>query len=121
VKTHGISMFFLTKGVFAKYWLLIVKMYAENSRSNAILKNLNFLCDVEFIIGILCIFSMLECVHALIKIAKSKDVFMCDFVEFVKLAQHELYWFYCDLYAKYENLAFDEFNSIQTLTNIPFL
>jgi hypothetical protein len=29
-----------------------------------------------------------ECVHALIKIAQNKDnVFMCDFLEFVKLAQ----------------------------------
>ncbi len=31
---------------------------------------------------------------------------------FVKLAQHELYQFYCDFYAKYEDLTFDEFNSI---------
>jgi hypothetical protein len=46
---------------------------------------------------------------------------MCDFVEFVKLAQQKLYQFLYDPYAKYENLAFDEFNSIQVLTNIPFL
>ncbi len=64
---------------------------------------------------------MLECVHTLIKIAQNKDVFMCDFVEFVKLAQQKLYQFLYDPYAKYENLAFDEFNSIQVLTNIPFL
>jgi hypothetical protein len=114
-------MFFLTKGVFAKYWLLIVKMYTKNSKRNAALKNLNFLSNVEFIFRLPCIFSMLECVHTLIKIAQNKDVFMCDFVEFVKLAQQKLYRFLYDPYAKYENLAFDEFNSIQVLTNIPFL
>jgi hypothetical protein len=62
-------------------------MYAENSKSNATLKNLNFLCDVELILELPCIFLMLECVHGLIKIAQNKDVFKCDFVEFVKLAQ----------------------------------
>jgi hypothetical protein len=91
VKTRGISMFFLTKGVFAKYWLLIVKMYTKNSRSNVALKNLNFLFDVELILGLPCILLMLECVHALMKIAQNKDVFMCNFVEFIKLAQQELY------------------------------
>ncbi len=51
------------------------------------------------------------------KIAQNKDVFMCNFVESIKLAQLELYWFYCDPYAKYEDSTFDEFNSIQVLTN----
>jgi hypothetical protein len=92
-------------------------MHVKSSKSDAALKNLNSLCDVELILGLPCILLMLECVHALIKIAQNKDVFMCDFVEFVKLAQHELYQLYCGPYAKYEDLTFDEFNSIQALTN----
>ncbi len=39
-------------------------------------------------------------------------MFMSDFLDFVKLAQQELYQFYYDPYAKYEDLTFDEFNSI---------
>jgi hypothetical protein len=96
-------------------------MYTKNSRSNVALRNLNCLCDVELVLGLPCILLMFECVHALIKIAQNKDVFMCNFVEFVKLTQQELYRFYYDPYAKYEDLTFDEFNSIQVLTNIPFL
>ncbi len=46
---------------------------------------------------------------------------MCDFVKSIKLAQQELYQLYCDFYAEYEDLAFDEFNSIQALLVIPFL
>jgi hypothetical protein len=45
---------------------------------------------------------------------------MCDFVEFVKLAQLDLYRLYYNLYAKYEDPTFDEFNSIQALTNHTF-
>jgi hypothetical protein len=70
---------------------LIVKMHVKSSKNDVALKNLNSLCDVEFILGLPCILLMLECVHTLIKIAQNKDVFMCDFVESIKLAQHELY------------------------------
>ncbi len=45
-------------------------------------------------------------------ITQGKDVFVCDFVNFVKLVQHELYKPYCDPYAKFEDLAFDDFNFI---------
>jgi hypothetical protein len=30
---------------------------------------------------------------------------------------YELYWLYCDPYAKFEDPAFDKFNAIETLTN----
>jgi hypothetical protein len=74
---------------------------------------MNSLCDLELIVGLPYILPMLECVHALIKTAHNKDnVSMCNFLEFVKLAQQELFQFYCDPYAKYEDSAFDEFNSI---------
>jgi hypothetical protein len=41
-------------------------------------------------------FPLLGCVHTLIKIAQAQDVFVCDFVDVVNLAQHELYRLYCD-------------------------
>ncbi len=36
---------------------------------------------------------------------------------FVKLARIELYTFYCDPYAKFEDSTFDNFHSIEALTN----
>jgi hypothetical protein len=42
--------------------------------------------DVEVILGMPCILPMLECVHASIKVAKGWDVFVCDFVEAMKMA-----------------------------------
>ncbi len=92
-------------------------MHVESSKSDAFLKNLNSLCDVEFILKLPCILLMFEYVHALIKIAQRKDVFMCNFVESIKLARRKLYRLYCNPYAKYEDSAFDEFNSIKALTN----
>jgi hypothetical protein len=53
----------------------------------------------------------------LIKITQGKDVLVCDFVNFVKLVQHELYKPYCDPYAKFEDLTFDDFNFIEFFTS----
>ncbi len=46
------------------------KMHARSTKSEVnALKNLNSLCDVKFILGLLCIFLLLEYVHMLIKFA----------------------------------------------------
>jgi hypothetical protein len=42
---------------------------------------------------------------------------MCTFVESVKLTQHEFYKLYCDPYIFFNDLTFDDFNAIETLTN----
>jgi hypothetical protein len=81
------------------------------------LNNLNVMCDVEFILGLPCILPLLKCVHMLIKIAQDTNIFVCDFVEGVKLAQHKLYRLYCDPYIKFDDPTFDDFNAIEILTN----
>ncbi len=55
--------------------------------------------------------------HLLIKVTQKKDVFVFDFVDFVKVAQQKLYRFYHDLIVKYESPNFEDFNSIEVLTN----
>jgi len=47
-------------------------------------------------------------------------MFLCVFVESVKLTQHEFYKLYCDLYIFFNDLTFDDFNAIETLTNDAF-
>ncbi len=48
----------------------------------------------------------------LTKIAQHKNIFVCDFVNFVKLAQYELYRFNCNPYAKLKNSTFEYYNYI---------
>jgi len=75
------------------------------------------MCDVELILGLPCILPLLECVHMLIKIAQGRNAFVCDFVETIKLAQHEFYKLYCDPYTRFDDPTFNDFNAIETLTN----
>ncbi len=83
-----------------------MKMHAKNSRNDQALKNFNQMCDVEFILKLLCILPLFECVHMVIKITQGQDVFICDFVENFKFVQHKLYRLHCDPYMKFNDLTF---------------
>ncbi len=110
-------MFFPSKRIYFEYQPLIVKMHVKSPINDIASKNLNVLCDVELILGLPCLLPLLKCVHKLIKIAQDYDVFVCDIVEVVKLAQLELYGMYCYSFTKFEDVDFDDFNAIGNLTN----
>ncbi len=43
--------------------------------------------------------------------------FVYNFKDFVKLTQHEFYRFDCDLFSKFDNFSFDDFNDLEVLNN----
>jgi hypothetical protein len=91
VKTHYVSMLSPTKWVYLEFHPLMVKMHAKNQWNDVGWNNLNSLCDVEVILGLPCILLLVECVHPLIKATQNRDVFVCDLVEVMKVAQQEPY------------------------------
>jgi hypothetical protein len=95
-------------------------MHAKSSKSDATLKNLNSLCGVKPIFRLLQILLMLKCVHALMNIAQKKDAHLCVILWSLSNWFNNLAKLYCDVYAKYEDLAFDELNSIQALISHTF-
>jgi hypothetical protein len=80
-------MLYLAKLVYVGYPILIMKMHTKSLKSEVDLKNLNALCNVELILGLPCILPLLECVHTVIKVTQSINVFVCDFGESIKLTQ----------------------------------
>ncbi len=52
--------------MYTKYYPLIVKMHANSAKNEIALKNLNVLCDIEFILGFLYILPLLETFNAYI-------------------------------------------------------
>jgi hypothetical protein len=44
-------------------------------------------------------------------------VFVCDFVNAIKLTQHEMFIFYCDSFSKYEDPTCDNFNFLFIVSN----
>jgi len=56
-------------------------MHVKSAKSDGAGKNMSSLCDVEVILGLSYILPLFECVHALIKIAQNKNIFVCNFVD----------------------------------------
>jgi hypothetical protein len=109
IKTHRISMFKPLKQSLMEYKSLVIKMYMDASKSKHVRNNLDLLCDLELVLGLPCILPMLEVVHTLIKYAQRWDVFICEFLDIMKLAEVELYQLYVDPLCKYDDLAFNDF------------
>jgi hypothetical protein len=98
-----------------------MKMHAKNPKNDTTSKNLSVLCDVELILGLPCLLPLLECVHKFIKIVQGRDIFVCNLVEAIKLAQLELYKLYCHYFTKFEGATFNDLNAIGNLTNAKML
>jgi hypothetical protein len=85
VKIRWISMVFVVQQIMEQYWPLITKMYANVMKCNIATKNLSLFCDLELILGLHAILPLLDYMHALIKLAKSQHVFVCDFIDVLKV------------------------------------
>jgi len=81
VKTHWINMFNPAKQVMSMYMPLLAKM-AENGPSLLTTKvNYELLCDVNLLIFLACLLTMLETIHGLMKFSQKWDIFACDYVQ----------------------------------------
>ncbi len=84
VKTKWIAMLFLAKRVLVEYKTLVVKMHDDLHIVVVAKTNLQYICDIEVVMGLVYIMRLLELVHALIRFVHAHDTFMCDFVIVVK-------------------------------------
>jgi L-rhamnose mutarotase len=72
--------------------------------------------------SLICLLSLLEVVHALIKFAQGRDIFICDFVAVAKLCQADFYMMYSYRSSNYQHDHFQVFsnvveNSFATITH----
>jgi hypothetical protein len=107
VKTRWINMISCIKHIMEQYCALIANMHDDVLRNNIGIHNLSLFCDLELILGLHAIFPLLHCVHTLIKFVQSCDIFMCDFIDAMKIYQLEPHYSYNNIF-----IEFDELNSL---------
>jgi len=93
---------------------MIVKMHDDAFKNSIANENLNFLRDLELILGLHAILPLLDYVRTLIKFAQSHNMFICDVIDVVKIYQLK---FYNDPYNIFDDPTFDELNVFETFTN----
>jgi hypothetical protein len=117
VKTRWISMLSLAKRILAEYKTLVVKMHDDLHIVATTKTNLQYLCDIEVVMGLACIMLLLESIHVLIKFVQACDTFVFDFVIIVKMCCVELYIMYSNLEKKYGVKYFKAFLDLHENNN----
>jgi hypothetical protein len=78
-------MFNLTKMVMVMYKPLLAKMAKNNPLIMFAKVNFELLCDVNLLIFLSYLLSVLEIIHALIKFAQKRDALVCNYVVAIKI------------------------------------
>jgi hypothetical protein len=63
-------------------------------------------------LGSIASLPLLELVHTLIKYTQGKDVYICDFVETIKMCRAKLYELHIDPKCKLKDEAFNAFHNL---------
>ncbi len=71
------------KRMFIQYKTLVVHMINDLNHVAVAKTNLEYLCNIEVVVGLMCIMPMLEAIHALIKFVQAHDTFFYDFVTII--------------------------------------
>ncbi len=112
------------KKVRKYYKNLVAKMVGNNGIVEATKANVVNLCDVGTILGLPCVLPMLEFVDALMKFAQARDVFICDYKDYivvVKIFQVDLYKMYSDPTTSFQHENFPEFTNVVANTSCTWL
>jgi hypothetical protein len=75
----------LVKHVLSKYYTLLMKMALDAFTIPSTKSNFYLLTNVETLLGLNVVMSLLEVVHPLNKFAQLMDVFVCDFIVAMKI------------------------------------
>ncbi len=97
------------------------KIHVDVPKSNIANENLNLLYAQDFILELHVIILLLDFVHVLIKMRQFHDVFICHFIDAMKVCQLELYQCYVKPYTKFDNPTFDELHVLESFNNKNFL
>jgi hypothetical protein len=91
-----ISMRSPAKKIMSEYTTLMVKMGFDmtpihGQRLNVGAgDNFNMLVDIEVLLSLACFIPLLDAVHYLAKLSQAHDIFICDFMQAIKVCQDEL-------------------------------
>ena len=121
VETRWISMRSPAQRILSEYKVLVAKMGVDmpppvGHKGNAsAVGNFNALVDVEVLLSLACFVPMLNTVHCLIKLTQARDIFVCDFMQAIKVCQNELLRMFIEPSSAFQTVEFARYSEIINL------
>ena len=91
IETHWISMMSPTKRIVSEYMSLMVKMgltwlvLLDRSQMLGLGTIVDLLVDMKVLLSLACFIPLLDVVYYLIKLFQACDIFICDFMQAIKV------------------------------------
>ena len=115
METRWISMQSLAQRIMSEFRTLLVKMAIDMSGavggrpSTTTATNFDYLSDIEVLLSLSCFIPMLNVVYCLIKLSHARYIFICDFLQAVKLCQSDLARMFVDDSIAFQTLEFHRY------------
>jgi hypothetical protein len=94
-----------------------MKMALDAATTPPTQSNLSLFTDVETLLGLNAMMSLLKAIHSLIKFAQLKDVFVYDFIAIVKICEGDVYHMFYDSQFSFEGDVFIIFKALINTTH----
>jgi hypothetical protein len=113
--------------VLSEYKTLIVKMGLDMTPTSnhqvptGAKVNFDFLVDLEVLLSLCCIIPLLHAVNQFIKLSQARDVFICDFMEALKLCQQDLAQKYINPISAFNHMDFSVYHEVLQQNHLPSL
>jgi hypothetical protein len=75
---------------------LLLKMKIDSTILPQTTNNLDQLCDVQVMFGLVSIMLLLTTIHSFIKFSQLQNVYVCDFTTPISICKLDLFQLYCD-------------------------
>jgi len=119
VDPRWISMRNQIQCIISEYNTLLVKMGLDASSgqktTGIVVGNFSFFLDIEVIFSLALLILMLNVVHSLIKLIQARDIFVCDFMQSIKIYQVELGRMFIDPSSVFSRMEFACYNELVQL------
>ena len=121
VETRWISMRGPAQRVLSEYKLLLAKMGVDMGPPTGpkgpagAAGNFSCLSDIEVLLSLSCFIPLVNAVHSLIKLTQSRDVFICDFLQALRVCQNELARMFIDQATAFKTVEFALYEDLLNL------
>jgi hypothetical protein len=118
VKTRWLSMMSPAIKVMNEYRTLVVKMMEDQDDMESAKTSFQHLNDVQIVVSLSCLISMLKCLHSLMQLGQNRDIFICDYLTVLKRCQAEITSYYIDEKSKFQHDAFWDFKALVGMRHV---
>jgi hypothetical protein len=98
--------------VMNEYRTLVVKMLEDQDDVETAKASFHHLIDVQIVISLSCLISMLKCLHSLIQLGQKRDIFICDYLSALKRCQAKITVYYIDEKSRFQHDVFWDFKAL---------